>query len=268
MMPESIRPFAVVTGASSGIGYELARQFAEHGYDLLITSQHEHIADAERALGEFDVVVDSLQADLATAQGVEQLYRRIREYGRAVSAIAINAGVGVSGDFTEETSLDDELNLIRLNIIAPVHLAKRVIRDMVRTGSGKVLFTSSIAGTMPAPFLAAYDASKAFLTSFAQAIRNELKDSGVTITVLMPGATETEFFQRAGMEDTKVGASESKDDPAEVAKDGFEALMAGKDHVVGGSFKNKVQAMAGHLLPDTVMAEMHRKQSEPGTAEQ
>ena len=182
--------------------------------------------------------------------------------------IAINAGVGVSGDFTEETSLDDELNLIRLNIIAPVHLAKRVIRDMVRTGSGKVLFTSSIAGTMPAPFLAVYGASKAFLTSFAQAIRNELKDTGVTITVLMPGATETEFFQRAGMEDTKVGASESKDDPAEVAKDGFEALMAGKDHVVAGSFKNKVQAMAGHLLPDTVMAEMHRKQSEPGTAEQ
>ena len=169
-MPESTRPFAVVTGASSGIGYELARQFADHGYDLLITSQHEHIADAERALGEFDVVVESLQADLATAEGVEQLYRRIREDGRAVSALAINAGVGVSGDFTEETSLDDELNLIRLNIIAPVHLAKRVIRDMVRAGSGKVLFTSSIAGTMPAPFLAVYGASKAFLTSFAQAI--------------------------------------------------------------------------------------------------
>jgi len=267
-MTESTRPFAVITGASSGIGYELARQFAEHGYDLLITSQHEHIADAERALGEFDVVVESLQADLATAQGVEQLYRRIREDGRAVSAIAINAGVGVSGDFTEETSLDDELNLIRLNVIAPVHLAKHVIRDMVHTGSGKVLFTSSIAGTMPAPFLAVYGASKAFLTSFAQAIRNELKDTGVSITVLMPGATETEFFQRAGMEDTKLGASESKDDPAEVAKDGFEALMAGKDHVVAGSFKNKVQAMAGHLLPDTVMAEMHRKQSEPGTAKQ
>jgi uncharacterized protein len=267
-MPESTRPFAVVTGASSGIGYELARQFAEHGYDLPITSQHERIADAERALGEFDVVVESLQADLATAQGVEQLYRRIREDGRAVSAIAINAGVGVSGDFTEETSLDDELNLIRLNVIAPVLLAKHVIRDMVHTGSGKVLFTSSIAGTMPAPFLAVYGASKAFLTSFAQAIRNELKDTGVSITVLMPGATETEFFQRAGMEDTKLGASESKDDPAEVAKDGFEALMAGKDHVVAGSFKNKVQAMAGHLLPDTVMAEMHRKQSEPGTAKQ
>ena len=119
---------------------------------------------------------------------------------------------------------------------------------------------------MPAPFEAVYGASKAFLTSFAQAIRNELKDSPVTITVLMPGATETEFFHRAGMDDTKIGASE-KDDPAEVAKDGFEALMAGKDHVVAGSFKNKIQAAAGHLLPDPVIAGMHRKQSEPGSGE-
>jgi len=256
-----------VTGASSGIGYELARQFAEHGYDLLITSQHEHIADAERALGEFGVMVESLAADLATKEGLHALYQAIKDDGRPVAAIAINAGVGVSGNFTEETAFEDELNLINLNVIAPVHLAKHVIRDMVRSGGGKVLFTSSIAGTMPAPFLAVYGASKAFITSFAQAIRNELKDSGVTITVLMPGATETEFFQRAGMEDTKLGASE-KDDPAEVAKDGFEALIAGKDHVVAGSFKNKLQAVAGHVLPDPVMAEMHRKQSEPGTAEQ
>src|SRR5512140_2921537 len=135
-MHQSTRPFAVVTGASSGIGYELARQVAEHGYDLLITSQHEHIADAERALGEFDVVVESLQADLATNEGVDELYQRIKAEGRPVAAIAINAGVGVSGDFTEETSLQEELNLIRLNVIAPVHLAKHVIRDMVRAGGG------------------------------------------------------------------------------------------------------------------------------------
>jgi len=266
-METTNRPFAVVTGASSGIGYELARQFAEHGYDLLITSQHEHINDAERAItSEFPVDVSSVQADLAAPDGVEQLYRKIQECGRPVEAIAINAGVGVSGDFANETDLDDELNLIRLNVIAPVHLAKLVIKDMLRLSKGKVLFTSSIAGTMPAPFLAVYGASKAFLTSFGQAIRNELKDSGVTVTVLMPGATETEFFHRAGMEDTKIGASENKDDPAEVAKDGFEALMAGKDHVVAGSFKNKIQAAAGHVLPDPLMAGMHRKQSEPGTA--
>lgn len=266
-MNDSKRPFAVVTGASSGIGYELARQFAEHAYDLLICSQHERIVDAERALStDFEVLVESLQADLATYDGVEKLYRRIQQDGRPVAAIAINAGVGVSGDFSQETSLEDELNLIRLNVIAPVHLSKLVLRDMIVQGSGKILFTSSIAGTMPAPFEAVYGASKAFLTSFAQAIRNELKDSPVTITVLMPGATETEFFHRAGMDDTKIGASE-KDDPAEVAKDGFEALMAGKDHVVAGSFKNKIQAAAGHLLPDPVIAGMHRKQSEPGSGE-
>lgn len=259
------KPLAVVTGASSGIGYELARQFAQHGYDLLICSEHAGIKDAEQALTEFDVIVESLQADLSTYEGVEELYRRIQQDGRAVAALAINAGIGVSGDFARDTDLEDELRLIHLNIVSPVHLAKRVLKDMLREGRGRILFTSSIAGTMPTPFYAVYGASKAFLTSFAQAVRNELKDQPVTITVLMPGATETEFFERAGMEDTKLGASE-KDDPAQVAKDGFEALMAGKDHVVAGSFKNKLQAAAGHVLPDPVMANMHRKESEPGSA--
>lgn len=261
----SVRPFAVVTGASSGIGYELAREFAEHGYDLLIVSEHERIADAARSLEGLGVLVESMQADLANYDGVEELYKKIETSGRELDAIAINAGVGVSGDFARTTELDDELNLIQLNVICPVHLTKRVVRNMLQQGRGKILFTSSIAGTMPAPFLAVYGASKAFLTSFAQALRNELKDTGVSITVLMPGATETEFFERAGMEDTKIGASE-KDDPAEVAKEGFEALMAGKDHVVAGSFKNKLQAVAGHILPDPTMAEMHRKQAEPGSA--
>ncbi|MBV9742144.1 MAG: SDR family NAD(P)-dependent oxidoreductase [Acidobacteriia bacterium] len=265
MPSDSRRPFAVVTGASSGIGYELARQFAQHGYDLLIASEQSRIHDAARALEEFNVSVDTVQADLATPDGNEKLYDRIRQEGRPLAAIAINAGVGVSGDFSRDTSLEDELNLIRLNVISPVYLSKLVLKDMLQRGDGKILFTSSIAGTMPAPFEAVYGASKAFLTSFAQAIRNELKDSPVTITVLMPGATETEFFERAGMQDTKLGTSE-KDDPAEVAKDGFEALMAGKDHVVAGSFKNKIQAAAGHTLPDPTVAEMHRKQSEPGSA--
>jgi short-subunit dehydrogenase len=181
-----------------------------------------------------------------------------------VDAIAINAGVGVGGDFAGN-DLNAELNLIRLNVISPVHLTKRVLQDMLQRGRGRILFTSSIAGTMPAPFEAVYGASKAFLTSFAQAIRNELKDTGITVTALMPGATETQFFHRAGLDDTKIGASE-KDDAAEVAREGFEALMAGKDHVVAGSFKNKVQAAAGHVLPDPAVAQMHRKQSEPGSA--
>jgi short-subunit dehydrogenase len=266
MTNTSPRPFAVVTGASSGIGYELAKQFAEHGYDLLIASAGDRINQAEKNLEMLGVHVEAVQADLATSEGVEQLYGRIEESGRPVDAIAINAGVGVSGEFARDTDLEAELNLIRLNVISPVHLAKRVLKDMVARGQGRVLFTSSIAGTMPAPFEAVYGASKAFLSSFSQAIRNELKDTGVTVTALMPGATETDFFHRAGMDDTQVGASE-KDDPGEVARDGYEALMAGKDHVVAGSFKNKMQAAAGHALPDPVVANFHRKQSEPGSAE-
>ena len=185
--------------------------------------------------------------------------------GRHVDAAAINAGIGVSGDFSRETDLKDELRLLQLNVVSPLHLTKRLVKDMLENGGGRILYTSSIAGTMPSPFLAVYGASKAFLTSFAQAVRNELKGSNVTITVLMPGGTETEFFHRAGMEDTKLAAAE-KDDPAQVARDGFKALMAGKDHVVAGSFKNKLRAAAGHALPDPVMAKMHRKQSEPGSA--
>lgn len=261
------RKFAVVTGASSGIGFELARQFASHDYDLLIVAENKSIDDAARVLEETGAVVQSLQSDLATYEGVEELYKTIQTSGRHLDAVAINAGVGVSGDFARQTDLEEELNLINLNVVSPVHLTKRLLKDMLSNGGGKILFTSSIAGTMPGPFQAVYNASKAFLKSFAEAIRNELKDSDVTITVLMPGATETEFFDRAHMQDTKLGANPEKDDPAEVARQGFDALMAGKDHVVAGSFKNKLQALAGHILPDTVMAEMHRKQSEPGSAE-
>ena len=259
------KQFAVVTGASSGIGLELAKVFAQNGFDLLIVSESPKSLEAERELRGYGVEVRSMQSDLASYEGVEALCGAIESSGRTLDAIAINAGVGVSGDFTRQTDLNDELNLIRLNVISPVHLSKRVLRDMVARGSGRVLFTSSIAGTMPAPFEAVYGASKAFLSSFAQAIRNELKDTGVTITALMPGATETNFFHRAGMDDTKLGASE-KDDAAEVAREGYEALMAGKDHVVAGSFKNKMQAAAGHGLPDPLVAQMHRKQSEPGSA--
>lgn len=265
MNQTSNHPFAVVTGASSGIGYALAEEFAEHGYDLLITAEDAKIADAAQRLAKNGITVDSVQIDLTTYDGVEQLYDRIESSGRPVDAIAINAGVGVSGEFARGTDLQAELNLINLNVVSTVHLAKRVLKDMVARGNGRVLFTSSIASTMPGPFTAIYNASKAFVQSFSQAIRNELKDTGVSVTALMPGPTETDFFERAGLEDTKLGVSE-KDDPKEVAREGFEALMAGKDHVVAGSFKNTVQASAAHVLPDPVVAEMHRKQAEPGSA--
>jgi short-subunit dehydrogenase len=260
------RSFAVVTGASSGIGYELAKQFAQHGFDLLVVAEDDGIETAAEAIGALGTSVRSEKIDLAKYEGVEKLYATIKVSGRPVDAIAINAGVGVIGDFARETELEEELNMIALNVTSSVHLAKRVAGDMVHRKQGRILFTSSIAGTMPAPFLAVYGATKALLLSFSEALSNELKDTGVTVTALMPGATETNFFHRAGMDDIKVGASE-KDSATDVAKDGFEALMAGEDKVIAGSFKNKLQGGVGaRLLPETVKAELHRKQAEPGSA--
>lgn len=260
-------PFAVVTGASSGIGYELARQFAEHGYDLLLAAEDEGISDAADALrSDGKNEVRAVRVDLATFAGVEELYAAIRESGRPVDAIAINAGRGIGGDFTRETELRDEINVIDLNITSTVHLAKLVLPDMVARDAGKVLFTSSVASMMPGTYQAVYNASKSFVQSFAEALRNELKDTDVTITALMPGPTDTQFFDRAEMLDTRVGAG-PKDDPAVVAKQGFDALMKGKEKVVGGSLKTKVQGAASKIMPDSAKAEMHRKMAEPGSAE-
>jgi short-subunit dehydrogenase len=149
-------------------------------------------------------------------------------------------------------------------VTSQVHLARRVLPDMVARGSGRVLFTSSIAATQPGPFEAVYNASKAFLFSFAEALRTELKDTGVTVSALLPGPTETEFFERAGIEDTRLGQS-TKDDPAEVARDGFEALMSGKDHVVAGSLKNKLMTAAAKITPERGKAAAHARLSEPGS---
>ncbi len=260
-------PFAVITGASSGIGYELARQFAEHGYDLLLAAEDEGIATAAAGLrrdGENQVT--DVRVDLATPEGVERLAEAIAATGRDVDALALNAGRGIGGDFVRDTDLADELNVIAVNVTSTVHLAKRILPAMVERGAGKVLLTSSIASTMPGSFQAVYNASKAFVQSFAEAIRNELKDTGVTVTSLMPGPTDTNFFDRADMLDTKVGADE-KDDPAQVAAQGFAALMDGDDHVVAGARKNKLQAAAAKFIPDTVKAERHRKMAEPGSAD-
>ncbi len=259
------RPLAVVTGASNGIGYELAKQFAQNGFDLLVTATGPSINEAAKAFEGLGAKVETVQADLATYDGVEALYNEIKATDRPVDAIAINAGVGVGGDFARETDLKDELNLINLNVVSSVHLAKRVVKDMVERGNGRILFTSSIAALMPGPFEAVYSASKAFVHSFSEGLRNELKDTGVTVTALMPGPTDTNFFHRAEMDDTKVGASK-KDDPAEVAKQGFDALMAGKDDLIAGSLKTKLQGTVSKVLPETANAELHRKLSEPGSA--
>jgi uncharacterized protein len=263
MAAASERPLAVVTGASSGIGLELARQFAEHDYDLLVAAEDAGIHSAAEQLRGPGGTVEAEQVDLATREGVEQLYRRIRALGRPVDAIAINAGVGVGGPFID-TDLEADIRLIGLNVTGVVHLSKLILRDMVTRGEGKVLYTSSIAADMPAPYEATYGASKAFELSFAEALRNELKDTDITITALQPGPTETNFFTRAGLEDTKVGQAK-KDDPAEVAREGFEALMAGKDKVVAGAFKNKMQDAMAQVLPEPAKAELHAKQTKPGS---
>jgi short-subunit dehydrogenase len=261
------RQLAVVTGASSGIGFELAKVFAEEGFDLLIAAEDGELTTALDELKGSGANVEAHRVDLATEAGVIELYRHIQNTGRAVDALALNAGVGAGGAFATETELADELKLIDLNVRSTVHLCKLVVADMVERDEGRILFTSSIASTMPGAFQAVYNASKSFVQSFALAIRNELKDTGITITSLMPGPTDTEFFERAEMEDTKVGADE-KDDPAEVARQGYDALMAGREKVVGGSFKNKVQTVAGKVIPDSKKAEMHRQMAEPGSAEE
>ncbi|MBV9034210.1 MAG: SDR family NAD(P)-dependent oxidoreductase [Acidobacteriaceae bacterium] len=264
MATSSSKQFAVVTGASSGIGYELAKQFAQHGFDLLIVSEGDGIHTAARDFEGLGAQVQAVQADLAKHEGMHQLQSAIQSSGRSVDAAALNAGVGVSGRFVE-TDLAAEINMVQLNVVSTLHLAKYIVKEMAARGSGRILFTASIAGTMPTPYEAVYGATKAFVRSLSQSLREELKDTGISVTALMPGATETNFFHRAGADDTKLGASE-KDDAAEVAKEGYEALMAGKDHVVAGSFKNKVQAAAGYALPDPLVASMHASQSEPGSA--
>jgi short-subunit dehydrogenase len=260
------RQLAVVTGASSGIGFELAKVFAEEGFDLVVTAEDEELSAATRELNQIGRGVDCARIDLSRPEGVEELYEKVTADGRPIDALCLNAGIGAGGDFARETELAKELRLIDLNVRSTVHLAKLVLADMTARDAGRVLFTSSVASTMPGAYQAVYNASKSFVQSFAEAIRNELKDTEVTITALMPGPTETEFFERAGMEHTKVGA-EDKDDPAEVAREGFEALMAGKEKVVAGSLKNKVQAAVAGVVPDSTKAEMHRKMAEPGSDE-
>ncbi|MGF9760474.1 SDR family NAD(P)-dependent oxidoreductase [Microvirga sp. 0TCS3.31] len=261
------RPLAVVTGASSGIGLELARQFVNHHFDLIVAAEDEEIAVAAAVLrAESSGRVEHVQVDLRDEQGVADLYARIRADGRPLAAIALNAGHGQGGAFVD-TDLADELSIIDLNITSTVRLAKLVLRDMVAADQGRVLVTSSIASTMPGSFQAVYNASKSFLQSFTEALQDELKDTGVTLTSLMPGPTDTDFFERADMaDDTLVGTSK-KDDPAQVAQQGFEALMAGKARVVGGGLKTKVQEAAGKAMPDKLKAAMHRRMAEPGSGD-
>ena len=247
------RPLAVVTGASTGIGRALAGELADRGFDLVVAADESRIEDAARELGGNTHAV-SVRADLATSDGVEELHRRIRELDRPVAVAALNAGIGTNGRF-DQSSLEDDLRVVDLNVRSVVHLAKLLVRDMLASGGGRLLVTSSVAAVAPGPYQATYSASKAFVHSFAVAIGHELKDTGVTVTSLMPGPTDTDFFARADMEDdTRLGRLEHKDDPAEVAKDAVDAVLDGRSSVVAGSFLNRLQAELGTHLPDALAA--------------
>jgi short-subunit dehydrogenase len=256
-----LRPLAVVTGASTGIGYELAKCCAKNGYDLLVVADEAEIERAAESLKTYGGAAEALEADLATLEGVDDLYRVIG--GRPVSALLANAGRGLGKGFLDQ-DFDEIRHVIDTNITGTLYLVHKVGNDMRRMGEGKILITGSIAGFMPGTFQAVYNGTKAFIDSFAAALREEIKDTGVTVTCLMPGATETEFFERADLMDTKIGQKE-KDDPADVAQLGFEAMRDGKDHVIYG-FKNKMQVAAAKVLPSSTMAEQHRKETEPGSA--
>jgi len=260
------RPLALVTGASSGIGYELACLFAADGHDLIITATSTeglaHTAEVVRAAG---AQVEIVAADLTRFDGVETLYAAIKSTGRPLAAAALNAGVGLGGYFVGGTELSRELEMIQLNVVSQVHLTKRILPDMVAQGGGKLLYTASISGTMPTPYETVYGATKAFLISFAEAVKAEIKDSGVSITLLMPGQVDTPFWPRAGMVDNKLGVGE-KAAPDKVAKEGYEAMKAGKDRIVAGMISSKIIGnVVNNLAPDTVKAKLHAADAEPGS---
>ncbi len=257
------RPLAVVTGASSGIGLELAKQFATNGFDLVIAAEDAELDSARAELAALAGQVEAVRADLATDAGVDELWRHIEGLGRPLDAIALNAGIGAGGPFAEN-ELAKELRVIELNVRGTVHLAKHAVQVMVPRGQGRIMFTSSIASTMPGTNHAVYNASKAFVQSFSVAIRQELKDTGVTVTSLMPGPTETEFFERAELTDTPIGDRRVQDDPAQVAEQGFKAMMAGQEQIVAGSLMTKIQGRTGRFVPDTVKAKVHGLMAKPG----
>lgn len=254
---------ALVTGASSGIGRALAHELASRSYDLIISSAGERLGAVTAELEQNGVQVIEVKADLATKDGVSALWNEVESTGRKVDIACINAGIGVGGLF-EETDLETELNMVSLNCAGTVQLAKYVVKHMLSRNEGRILFTASIAGEMVAPREAVYAATKAFDLSFAHSLRYELKDTGVSVTALQPGPTDTDFFHRAGMDDTSVGSSGKKEsEPADVARQGIDALMEGKDHVYAASWKTKLEGAVANFVPGSVKGAMHEKMAKP-----
>jgi len=256
--------FAIVTGASTGIGFELATLAAQNGYDLVVVANEALIDAAAADFKQFGTDVQSVNADLSSIEGVDQLLDAVG--GRQIDLLFANAGIGTGGPFLEQDVAKWRFS-VDTNITGTVYLIQRVLKDMVARDDGKILVTGSIAGYIPGAFNAVYNGTKAFIDNWTEALRNEIKDSkGVTVTTLMPGATDTEFFDRADMGDTSVGEAK-KDDPAKVAKDGWDALMAGKGHIVSG-IHNKLQVAASGVIPPSILADQHRKMAEPGSGQE
>jgi short-subunit dehydrogenase len=257
------KPLALVTGASSGIGFELAKQFAQHGYDVVVNAEDAGIEKAAMLVRAEGAEVIPVQADLRTPDGISQLWTRVQALGRPLEAAAINAGVGANGAFVD-TDWADDLEIMQLNVVSTAALLKLALVEMTLRNSGRILVTSSIAATMPGAYQPVYNASKSFVQSLTEAVQEELKDkeSAVTVTALMPGPTDTDFFERANLENTVMG--EGPQDPADaVAAQGFEALMAGERKVVAASLAVKAQTAANKVLPDAVKAAAHKVMAKP-----
>lgn len=255
--------FAIITGASTGIGFELATLAAQNGYDILVVADEQLIDAAAADFQQFGTDVQSVEADLSTIDGVDRLLAAAGD--RPIDLLCANAGKGLGRAFLDQ-DVADWRRVVDTNIVGTVYLLQKALKPMVARGEGKILVTGSIAGFLPGSFQAVYNGTKAFIDSFTDGLRDELKDhDGITLTTLMPGPVETEFFDRADMMDTDVGTSDTKSDPAKVARDGWDAVMAGKHSIVSG-WKNKLQAAAAHVLPAEVTAHMHRNMAEPGSS--
>ncbi|MFD7972759.1 SDR family NAD(P)-dependent oxidoreductase [Streptomyces clavifer] len=256
------RPLALVTGASSGIGYQLALLFAINGYDLVATGRSDKIDSAAADLAQHGAEIIPVRADLAQADGVETVWRVVEETGRPLDAAVLNAGRSIGGAFLD-TDLEDELSLIDLNVTSVVHLAKHVARHMAGNHRGRILITSSLSATLPTPYETVYGPSRAFTRMFALGLREELKEHGVSVTTLMPGATDSDFHARAGMNNTAFGPGMKKNSRKEVARQGFLAMMGGQAEVVGGDAATKGTALKNRFLPETLKAARHARSAKP-----
>ncbi len=257
-------PLALVTGASTGLGRAVAAELADRGFDLVVAADEPEIETAAAELAAGGGGVQAVQVDLSTREGVEELHAAVRATGRPLHALVLNAGVGVGGRF-DRTDLEEHLRLVDLNCRSVVHLAHLVLQDMVERGTGHVLVTASIAATAPGPWQTTYAASKAFDHSFAEGLREELKDTGVSVTSLLPGPTETPFWDRADMRGTRVGAG-PKDSAERVAEEGVEAMLDEEASVAGGGLKTAIQVAVSGLVPDTLLGKVAGAATKPDSA--